>query len=110
MQTNLSINKAAAGAHGMIDRAANAASNAADEVARMTKPAIGRTTEAAHDAVDKAAAVAVPTLDWLSAKADGLTTAQAKLAKGSRKAIIDHPWQALGAALAFGLIVGRILR
>jgi len=54
MATNMSVNKAASGAHGVIDRAATAA----DETARMVKPAIDRTTQVAHQAVDKAAGVA----------------------------------------------------
>jgi len=53
MATNMSVNKAASGAHGVIDRAATAA----DETARMVKPAIDRTKQAAHHAVDKAAGV-----------------------------------------------------
>jgi ElaB/YqjD/DUF883 family membrane-anchored ribosome-binding protein len=112
MQTKLSIDKAAAGAHGAIERAANAASSAADEAARVVKPAIDRTAQAAHHAVDKAASIAVPALDWewLSAKADRLTTAPGQFVEGGRKAVIDHPWQAIGAALALGLLIGRMLR
>ena len=110
MQNNLNIDKAAAGAHGAIDRAANTAANAADEAARMVKPAIDRTSQIAHQAVDKAAGVAVPTLDWLSVNADRFTTARGKVVADGRQAIIDHPWQAMGAALALGLLVGRMLR
>ena len=106
MATNMSVNKAASGAHGVIDRAATAA----DETARMVKPAIDRTKQAAHHAVDKAAGVAVPTVEWLSARADSLQIAGGKVAEGGRTAIRDRPWQALGAALAIGVLLGRILR
>jgi ElaB/YqjD/DUF883 family membrane-anchored ribosome-binding protein len=110
MATNMSVNKAASGAHGVIDRAASAATSAADEAARMVKPAIDRTTQVAHQAVDKAAGVAVPTVEWLSARADSLQIAGGKVAEGGRTAIRDRPWQALGAALAIGVLLGRILR
>jgi ElaB/YqjD/DUF883 family membrane-anchored ribosome-binding protein len=110
MQNNLSIDKAAAGAHDVIDRAANTAASAAHEAARMVKPAIDRTSQIAHQAVDKAAGVAVPALDWLAVNTDRLTTMRGKLVNDGRQAVIDHPWQVLGAALAFGLLVGRLLR
>jgi ElaB/YqjD/DUF883 family membrane-anchored ribosome-binding protein len=110
MATNMSVNKAASGAHGVIDRAASAATSAADEAARMVKPAIDRTTQAAHQAVDKAAGVAVPTVDWFIARADSLQTASGKFAEDGRTAIRVHPWQALGVALAIGVLLGRILR
>ncbi|HEV7823096.1 MAG TPA: hypothetical protein VGO84_18065 [Burkholderiales bacterium] len=110
MQNNLSIDKAAVGAHGAIDRAAKAAVNAADEAARMVKPAIDRTSQVAHQAVEKAAGVAVPTLDWLSVNADRFTAARGKAVASGRQAVIDNPWQAMGAALALGLLVGRLLR
>ena len=110
MATNMSVNKAASGAHGVIDRAASAATSAADEAARMVKPAIDRTTQVAHQAVDKAAGVAVPTVEWLSARADSLQTAGGTFTEGGGTAIRVRPWQALGAALAIGVLLGRILR
>jgi ElaB/YqjD/DUF883 family membrane-anchored ribosome-binding protein len=110
MQNNHSIDKMTAGAHGAIDRAADTAASAADEAARMAKPAIDRTSQIAHQAVDKAAGVAVPTLDWLAVNTDRLKTMPGKFVNDGRQAVIDHPWQALSAALAFGLLVGRLLR
>jgi len=106
MATNMSVNKAASGAHGVIDRAATAA----DETARMVKPAIDRTTQVAHQAVDKAAGVAVPTVEWFIARAYRLQTASGKFAQDGRTVIRDRPWQALGVALAIGVVLGRILR
>ena len=110
MEINASINKAAVGAHGAVDRAANAAANAADEAARKAKPALDRAVRVAHQVVDKAAGVAAPTADWLSAKADAVLAASEKLAEGGRKFVTNHPWKTLGAAVAVGLLVGRVLR
>ena len=110
MESNMSVNNAAAGVHGAVDRTANAAANAAEEVLRKAKPAIDRATRVAHQVVDKAAGVAVPTADWLSAKADVMLAAPEKLCAGGRQMVIDHPWKTLGAVLAVGLLVGRALR
>ena len=110
MESNVSINNAAAGAHGALDKAANAAAKAADDVLRKAKPVIDRAAQVAHQVVDKAAGVAAPTADWLNAKADAVLAAPEKLAAGGRKIVVDHPWKSLGIVLAVGLLVGRALR
>jgi len=88
METNASINKAAAGAHGAVDRA----------------------TQVAHQVLDKAAGVAAPTADWLSAKADAVLAAPEKLAEGGRTIVTNHPWKTLGVAFVVGLLIGRVMR
>lgn len=110
METNTSVIKAAADAHIAVDRAANAAANAADEAVRRAKPALDRATQAAHNIVDRAAGVAAPTADWLSEKADAVKAAPDRLADGGREIVMNHPWKALGTALAIGLLLGRVLR
>jgi ElaB/YqjD/DUF883 family membrane-anchored ribosome-binding protein len=110
METNASINKAAAGAHDVVDSAANAAINVADEAARKAKPAIDRATQIAHQVVDKAAGVAAPTAEWLSAKADAVLAAPEKLAEGGRTIVTNHPWKILGVAFVVGLLIGRVMR
>lgn len=110
MQSNPSINNAAAGAHDMLDKAASTAANASDEVLRRAKPAIDRAARVAHEVVDKAAGVAAPTADWLSAKADAMLAAPEKLTAGGRKIVTEHPLKTIGVVLAVGLLVGRILR
>ena len=115
MQTNISanngsINKAAAGAHGAVDRVANAAASAADDAMRKAKPAIDRVTEAVHQVVDKAAGAAAPTADWLSAKSEAMLAAPQKLAQGGRDMVTNHPWKVLGAVLALGVLFGRVFR
>ena len=110
METNASINKAAAGAHDVVDSAANAAINAADEAVRKAKPAIDRATQVAHQVVDKAASVATPTANWLSVKAEAVLAAPEKWAEGGRTIVTNHPWKTLGVAVVVGLLIGRILR
>jgi ElaB/YqjD/DUF883 family membrane-anchored ribosome-binding protein len=110
METNATINKAAAGAHDVVDSAANAAINAADEAVRKAMPAIERATQVAHHAVDKAAGVAAPTADWLSVKAEAVLAAPKKWAESGRTIVTSHPWKTLGLAAVVGLLIGRILR
>ncbi len=109
MDRNGSMNKVTTGAHDAVDRAANAVSDAADEAVRKAKPALDRATRAAHHAVDRAAGAAAPTADWLSAKADAVRTAPDRIAENGREAISNHPWKAVGIALALGLLLGRVL-
>lgn len=110
MEPNGTVTKAAASVHDVVDRAANAAGNAADEAARRTKPVLDRAATAAHQAVDKAAAAATPTAEWISAKADAVRAAPDRLAEGGRELMNNHPWKALGAAVVLGLIVARLMR
>lgn len=110
MEPNASITKAATSAHGALDRAADAASETAENVARKVRPAIDRVTEKVHVAVDRAAGVAAPAADWLNAKADSMRKSPDKLLEGGRKLVTEHPWKALGAAVVLGLLLSRVLR
>ena len=58
----------------------------------------------------RSAGVAAPAADWLGAKSDAVLAAPGKLANGGLKMVTDHPWKALGTALAVGLLLGRVLR
>lgn len=88
MKGNGMIETVATGAHGAVDKA----------------------TRVVHHAVDSAAGAAVPAADWIGEKADAVYAMQEKVAKSSREAVTNHPWAVIGAALALGLLVGRILK
>jgi ElaB/YqjD/DUF883 family membrane-anchored ribosome-binding protein len=110
METNASITKVATNAHDALDRAAGAATGAAETAARKAGPAIDRAAEVAHRAVDKAAGIATPAADWVSTKTDVLREAPQRLAREGREIVVNNPWKAVGAAVLLGLLVGRILR
>ena len=97
------INRAAAGAHSAVDRAA-------DNATGTVKPAIDRAAQIAHSAVNKAAAVAAPTADWVRHQSDSLLATQQKISTDAAKYVGAHPWRSLGFALAAGFVISRFMR
>jgi ElaB/YqjD/DUF883 family membrane-anchored ribosome-binding protein len=110
MENNNGINKTVVGVHSAIDRALDIASDATDEAGRKTREVIERATHTAHQTVDKAAAQARPAAAWLSNKADAVMAGQKQLVDDGRTAVINHPWKAVGIALAVGFLVSRLTR
>ena len=100
------LNKAAVGTHGAVDRVAGAA----DDAMRNVKPAIDRVANIAHQAVNKVADVAGPTAEWLSEKSGSLKAAQRKVAADTSRYVTANPWKSLGFALAAGLVISRFIR
>ncbi len=99
------LSKAAMGAHGVVDRMAGAA----DEAARKARPAIDRVAEYAHGAVDKAVDAATPTADWLSQQGETLNRTQKKLLSSTRNYVAENPVKSIGIALACGFIISRLV-
>ncbi len=97
------VNRAAAGAHSVVDRAA-------DNAAGTVKPAIDRAAQIAHSAVNKAAAVAAPTADWVRQQGDSLLATQQKISSDAANYVGAHPWRSLGFALAAGFVISRFMR
>lgn len=100
------LNRAVASVHGAVDTVAGAA----DDAARMVKPAIDRVAQIAHQAVNKVTDVAGPTADWLSEQGDSLKATQRKVAADTDRYVSAHPWKALGLALAAGFLISRFIR
>jgi ElaB/YqjD/DUF883 family membrane-anchored ribosome-binding protein len=100
------VNRAAAGAHGAVDKAATAA----DEVVRKAKPVIDRVATGAHHVVDKAASVALPAARWVSEQSDALVAGQARAATSSRQYVSANPLSSVAIAFAAGVLIARILR
>ena len=97
------VNRAAAGAHSAVDRAA-------DNATGTVKPAIDRAAQIAHSAVNKAAAVAAPTADWVRHQSDSLLATQQKISTDAANYVGAHPWRSLGFALAAGFVISRFMR
>ena len=100
------LSKVVAGAHGAVDKAVTVA----DEAVRKTRPVIDAVAEGAHYAVDKAAGAAVPTAKWLREHSDSLMATQQKIVADTRQYVSANPLKTVLAALATGLLIGRILR
>jgi ElaB/YqjD/DUF883 family membrane-anchored ribosome-binding protein len=100
------LNKVSSSAHAAV----NSIAGAADEATRNVKPTIDRVTAMAHKAVDKAADAAAPTADWLSEQGESLNAKQKKLVEGTCNYVSANPLKALGAALAAGFLLSRMIR
>jgi ElaB/YqjD/DUF883 family membrane-anchored ribosome-binding protein len=104
--TEGTLNKASSSAHAAV----NSIAGAADDAARNVKPTIDRVTAMAHKAVDKAADAAAPTADWLTEQGENLNATQKKLVEDACNYVSANPMKAIGAALAAGFLLSRILR
>jgi ElaB/YqjD/DUF883 family membrane-anchored ribosome-binding protein len=100
------LNKASLSAHAAV----NSIAGAADEAARNVKPAIDRVSAMAHQAVDKAASAAAPTADWLAQQGQSLNATQKKVVEDACSYVSAHPLKAIGAALAAGFLLSRLIR
>lgn len=98
--------RVASGAHGVVDKIANAA----DDAVRDATPAIDRVAALAHQTVDNATSAAMPTAEWLSAKGDDLNTRRKILVDDTCKFVAANPMKSIGLALVAGLLIGRIMR
>ena len=100
------VHRVATSAHAAVDRAAEAA----DEAARKVKPVIDRAAELAHYAVDKTADVAAPTAEWLGEHGESLIASPKKLVDGTSRYVSANPLKSVAIALVAGLLIGRIVR
>ncbi len=100
------LNKAAMGAHNVVDSVAGAA----DEAARKAIPAIDRAAEYAHQTVNRAVSGARPAAEWLDEQAKALNETQKKLVSSTRNYVTANPLKSLGIALAAGFLVSRFIR
>lgn len=91
-----------------VDSAGAALHNSIDKVADPARQAVDRLSSSAHDTVDKLASNASHTADRFSERARRLTEVPVKAMECSKSWIQDKPLEAVGAALAFGFIVGRL--
>jgi ElaB/YqjD/DUF883 family membrane-anchored ribosome-binding protein len=94
-----SIDRAAASAHDVVDKAAGAA-----------KPNIDRAARYAHQAVDKAASTAAPAVDWISDKSAQLRSTQKKVVDDTCNYVSANPLKAVGIAAAIGFVLARLAR
>ena len=104
--TDTGLNRAAAGAHQVVDKVAGAA----DEAASKVKPVIDHAAKAAHPAVDRVAGAAGPTADWVSERGERLQAKGQKVVADTSQYVSANPWKALGFALAAGFLISRVIR
>jgi ElaB/YqjD/DUF883 family membrane-anchored ribosome-binding protein len=100
------LNRAAAGMNGAVDRMAVAADGAAAQI----KPAIDRVATLAHQAVSKAASVAGPAADWINQQGESLDAARQKAIQSAGETVRANPWKTVGIAVLAGFVLSRYLR
>jgi len=100
------LNKAAIGAHGVVNKVASAA----EEAARKAAPTLYRAADFAHQAVDNTAAAVAPAAEWLNEQATALNATQKKFVSSTREYVAANPLTSLGIALAGGFLISRMLR
>lgn len=96
------------GVHGRVESVGAALHSTIDKVVDPTLNAVNRLSSAAHESVDKLADSANQTADHIASRTRKVTDAPARALACSTAWVQDKPWEAVGAALAFGFIVGRL--
>ena len=92
------VGRASAGAHEKIDQAQQAA-----------HPRVDRAAANAHEMVDRVAGAATQAAETLGVKGEQIKTAQDKIVEGAREYMNEHPVATLGAAVAVGFVLSRLL-
>jgi ElaB/YqjD/DUF883 family membrane-anchored ribosome-binding protein len=94
--------------HRGVDTAGAALHSSIDKVAIPARSAVDRMSTAAHESVDKLASTANSTADRFSTQTRRVTEAPARALESSKTWVQAKPLEAVGIALAFGFIVGRL--
>jgi ElaB/YqjD/DUF883 family membrane-anchored ribosome-binding protein len=91
-----------------VDAAGAALHSGIDKVANPARNTVERVSAAAHETVDKLANSANHVADRISDQTRRVTGAPAHAMDVSRSWVVDKPFEAVGAALAIGFILGRL--
>lgn len=91
-----------------VEFAGTALHSGIDKVADPARQVVDRLSSAAHETVNKIADNASSTANRFSEQTRRLTEAPARALECTKAWVQDKPFEAVGAALAFGFIVGRL--
>lgn len=91
-----------------VEAAGAALHSGIDKVADPARGAVDNLSSAAHNSVNKLASSATSTADHFSDQTRRLTEAPGRAVEFSKSWFKDKPLEAVGAALVFGFIVGRL--
>jgi ElaB/YqjD/DUF883 family membrane-anchored ribosome-binding protein len=79
-----------------------------DKVAEPARSAVDRASSAAHESVDKLASGAGNVADRFADQTRRVTEAPGRAIDASKSWVQERPFEAVGAALALGFILGRL--
>lgn len=91
-----------------VDSAGSALHSTIDKVTDPARSTVDRVSTAAHQTVDKLADQAAQVADRFSDKTRWVSEAPSQALESSKDWIRDKPLEAVGMALAFGYIWGRL--
>lgn len=113
------VDRAANGAHQVVDGVASAAQSVQDHsgavhfkidsASNAARPAVDRMLSGAHQAVDKLSGFATVAAETMSEKTVQLKDAHARLMTNGRSQVREKPALAVGIAVAAGFVLGRLL-
>ena len=92
-----------------VDQAESGAHQAVDKVTGAVRPAMDRMASGAHVAIDRIADVAGNAAVTIGEKSGQLKNAQVRALEHSRGFVRDHPLAVLGAAVAVGFVLSRLI-
>ena len=91
-----------------VDSAGAAVHSTIDKIADPARNTVDRASSAAHETVDKLASGASHVADRFSEQTRWAAEAPSRAVDCSKSWIQDRPFEAVGAALALGFIIGRL--
>ena len=106
MTTSSTMNSASNAVTGAADRAHQAIDRAAEKAA----PALDRARTGVHNTVDKVADTAATSVEWAAQNTKVLAQKGNELSEVACAYVRERPLVAVAGALAFGYLVGRLLK
>ena len=94
----------------VVERAAGGVHQTVDKIVGAAVPLINRLAESAHQAVDKITDTTTPAAQWLETSAHRLNESRIKLLDDTKQTVREHPYAALGTAMAIGVLLGYMAR
>ena len=99
---------ASSGLGGSVESAGASLHTSIDKAARPLHNTVDRVSTAAHETVDKLASSASQVADRFSDQTRRVTEAPSQALEFSKSWVQERPFEAVGAALAVGFILGRL--
>lgn len=93
-----------------VNTASEALHSTIDKVTDPTLSSVSRFADAAHQTVDKLASSATQAVDRFSDDARRVKAAPSEALEYSKSWVQEKPLEAVGAALAIGFLIGRLMR
>ena len=95
---------------GTIDSASDQAHRAVDRAKDKAAPLLDRAANAAHRTIDSVTNASGPAVQWVSDSSKQLAAKSTKFADAATDQVRARPFVAVGAAIALGYLIGKLLQ